>query len=1145
MQTLEVLKKNDLDFLLSNKYQTLIDKIFLFHQLASSSNNNLIQILPKLLINSYTLDRKFYEHLESIILKLDEIQYFPLAYSFNPYLGKKDILRHAISNLLNSIIVVEVQKEDGIQYMQSLIIKYSSVIKFNYISVIKINDIDQANTISHPILCLFREKMWQSIEQWIKEEPEILMTWDMENKTPLISKILLFKGCADASLKSLQNLSIEKYLSCGMYKFFESSKKITDPYIQLFIEYKSSKDKDNPLKYFNEKICSTEFDHAEFISKSQTFKFICELGENDLIESLKDKLKTDGARSHNALESLIKNSINSFWYSNDQKSDPISAKKFRQTTTLLNEMIANSTTKPVVDMQISNNRISLAFNGEINLKHSLDLSFADHRIIIKNPDDKKDSWIDLYNNTILTIAHQFLWYSGPIQMPDPASYIKLSLLNLGHPDNHKIGEDNRQETLYKAFDQLFQDDPKHMFFEELTEATSYLWYDIFHLGYERGKSLLEFFIDKNKSNNGVLKYFFKPKSQTLQDFIIPQFEANNNREKKCLILRFIRESILRNDLDELMKWIEYGKKEPILIEHSLSMSVELININAVNKVLDTFPNAIISNKNESARNLFTILYEYSNSEFMNHNQYRDSINAIAVKLLEYGYPIELIEVSSNHPQSKDFVRDLISSQVDYSIKLSAISWINESLKHIPFVNIATRCSSVLVEAKIAEKFYTDIYSQSHDFIKDKISEFFTTQNKKVDISQFCHAFSSKLQQDPQTFIERLENVTFLTGFQKQVLDRDSLICNAKTLSKILPVKFEQHLKAFNNGMSQPITLEEISNSVSNKQTYRIENTNQQGNDFLLYKLNLYKQKTLPIIAISNQNYMNISEGITSGISNFGAGIITGGAMCLNDKHKLQGFILFFPVLLSSISIIMNVGYAIGNTTIGFSNLIFSDSRILYTALSIMAAYYILQKASKDPRYYNLHQWTPTELKKLDNKTLENTEQKYPIKQISDENIYKFIKQLLNSLINPKFISMDKFISHEAFFKLMQRFNIDSEKLSNAINSLQNKASDDKTSAALFIITYAVSLPAIYINMKNPDIALPVLIDHYKVERHELYLDLLYRSKNMPVEIIHKIENDLFLKFMLELSKGLKNCKEDENTVSKIFKQKQVGCYSLE
>ena len=170
MQKLKELKKNDLDLILSNKSQTLIDKIFLFHKLVSSPNNNLIQILPNLLVNSYISDRKFYEHLESIILKSDVIQYFPLPYSFNPYLGKKDILRQAISNLLNSIIVVEVQKADGIQYMQSLIKKYSSVIKFNYIFF------DQTDTISHPILYLFREKTWHAIEAWLKEEPEIFIS---------------------------------------------------------------------------------------------------------------------------------------------------------------------------------------------------------------------------------------------------------------------------------------------------------------------------------------------------------------------------------------------------------------------------------------------------------------------------------------------------------------------------------------------------------------------------------------------------------------------------------------------------------------------------------------------------------------------------------------------------------------------------------------------------------------------------------------------------------------------------------------------------------------------------------------------------------------------------------------------------------
>lgn len=217
-------------------FVSLIDKITLFNYVASAYKKDLNSSLEHLLIMSHIADRGFYNYIEGLILRVDDIHYFPQKYSYNPYEGKQDILNRAVSHLLNIAIKREVKRPEGISYMRELIKKYSSIIKYRHIYE------SDSNLVSHPVFYLVEEKMWHQLREWIEKDQNILMMADSTGKNPLITTILTFahgyvKGQEHDSLFELQKFSIDQYVASEMFKMFSQNHRIIEPQIGLFIGF--------------------------------------------------------------------------------------------------------------------------------------------------------------------------------------------------------------------------------------------------------------------------------------------------------------------------------------------------------------------------------------------------------------------------------------------------------------------------------------------------------------------------------------------------------------------------------------------------------------------------------------------------------------------------------------------------------------------------------------------------------------------------------------------------------------------------------------------------------------------------------------------------------------------------------------------
>ncbi len=223
-----------IDQIILTPFESLEVKIVIFNHAATTHKKDLVRSLPHLLVMSYIADKQFYDHLEKLILKLDDIIYFPEKYSYNPYQSEKELLVEAVSHLLNIVIKREVSRPQGIEYMQQLIQKYSYLIQYKHIC--------KGQGIQHPIFYLVEAKMWQELQNWVKQDPGILMMSDFTGKTPLITTILTFahgyvKQEGHDKLLELQQCCILQYIQGDMYKMFEGKHKIIEPQIGLFIGY--------------------------------------------------------------------------------------------------------------------------------------------------------------------------------------------------------------------------------------------------------------------------------------------------------------------------------------------------------------------------------------------------------------------------------------------------------------------------------------------------------------------------------------------------------------------------------------------------------------------------------------------------------------------------------------------------------------------------------------------------------------------------------------------------------------------------------------------------------------------------------------------------------------------------------------------
>lgn len=1268
-----------------SKCTSLIDKIILFHNSFDDKD------LSNLLAISYVVDRPFYNHLESLILESDK--FFPQKYSFNPYEGKVETLQKAISNLLNIIVVDEVKKENGIEYMQKMIKKYESY------TTSKPN-------FSHPIFYLVNARMWNEIQKWIEKEPQVLLAKDTNGMNLLISTLLTFahghvKDEEQNTLLAVQEFAIKQYIN-----LFQNNQAFVKPSVALFTSFceyakLANKDKNNvfiqktflyyknllenfiiedsksgknsfldatvfsateaipiyrfilqsgykisygdkievsdkgisfteaqlskifktqqellneiyshlfdkkkvnqnaelilenlleeakrcvvidnsfvskiikefiTLKYSEEftdksqiqkKFYSTileiiklpHFDFKEFCTQeSETFAMICDMGEYEFVKALQ-KYQIDSPK---LLNEVVNNGIKAFWYANPEQSDPVAAHNFSEIAIILKEILRKN--HDVVKIYKTTNSIGVNTSHYFSTLFSGSLSDNKEQFSLDTIQQSKDP-IDTYNKAILTIASQFLWSDQSVNYLDPLSYIKLSLLTLGHPNHHSPSVDEREKILYKAFESVFKSINKYPdFLKNFDDLTSNLWNNIRNLGYARGKRLIDFFYAKK--------------------FL--------DEAKEPVISRFIRQSIIMNDIDSAISWIKENKS---FIPYALEVSVSVLNSKALSKIIDEF------GLQKTEKNLFGILYEHSKSQMIDNPEFKKSLDEIAVILLTNGYKIELIEEALRQSNYIDFIRDLSVIQMKYAAGVGGVNYIRNAL---PLNNVGQFFLNTSTKFLTA-KFTRDFYDRSFDFIYNKLS-----QNPKIDISGFCHIFPSILQ--PKDFVSRLKNISFLTGLRENFdkkKDMSEIIRSAQDVMRLISseifVSLQEkfRIKSIEMGFENHNSFEDLKKHLGSFPIDKTEKTYLKQKDFLLHRFETSYKELPPITSDTKLDFKSL-------VASTSASAISGTFLYVNDpdfRNIVQGIVAVLPTISSGIS----VANSITTNTLSFAGSCFNDTskivadlfkgivkdnhEIAYTALNLAIGGGVIYLGHA--LYQKYKESEKNELKEnisINIETIKELAKKFYVQErnipqkLSDDEIYEFLKQLKE----------DEFIEKEQFFRSCRRFGVTTKDLSEAIEKL--------SADGMFYIAYAMSINAMYknaIKVKNafdmiksndklehknkiveillsigygeiPNIRLALkdqgilqdelykeivelkisckkpLIEHYKPEKHDVYgYALKHINKNsLTVEQLNTINNDPFMAFILKLSDALKvyrNCQEVESEV--VVKQQYLS-----
>ena len=646
--------------------------------------------------------------------------------------------------------------------------------------------------------------------------------------------------------------------------------------------------------------------------------------------------------------------------------------------------------------------------------------------------------------------------------------------------------------------------------------------------------------------------------------------------KEPFLSRFIKQSIMMNDVESAINWI---KEDKSLIPHALEVSVSVLNSKALSMIVDEFglPN--------TERNLFGILYEHSKSKMMDDPDFKRSTNEIAVKLLTSGYQIELTEEAAKNLDYSEFVKDLAVTQMKYSASVKGIGYL-KNLMPINGVsqfamntvaNFTTKC----VTAKAAQ----NVYDRAFDFIYEKLS-----QNHTIDISQFCHVFSSTLQ--PPHFISRLKKIPFLSGFRENFdkeKDREIILKNAKEVIPLIPVNLHKIFitKSLSEGIGNHKTFESLKEYFDSLPMDEQMNEYQEQKNFLLDRFDMF-YKELP--AITHETKVDFKELVASTT----ASAVSGTFLYLNDpdfRNAAQGIIAILPTISSGISVansitantltvaancINETSNAVVETVKG---IVRNNHEIAYTALYLAIGGGVLYLSYKMyQEYMKIQENKLTDNISINIETIKELAKKFQavektfVRNISDDEIYKFLKKL----------SDGEFVEQEKFFTFCKRFGITPEIL--------NRAMEENSSDSMLIISHALSLNTMYLNaievkkafdkihqqekfnhkneiveflyyvavseVSNKQLAMTTLkiptkfhqeiskleikgnkplIDDYNPEKHDMYLYVLQNANRISLteEQQRKISSDPFMAFVLKLSdalKGVGNCHEVETDV---------------
>ena len=384
-----------IDQIVMTRFASLGDKIIHFNYIARNHESELTRSIRHLLVLSYIADKPFYLHLESLILKLDDVRYFPEQYSYNPYEGKQVLLNEAVSHLLNIIIKKESKTESGIASMKDLIDKYKLVIQYRYIFE------PNEKGLCHPIFYLIESKMWDELYKWIEEDPKILMVADSTGKNPLITTILTFahgsivKKEHDQLLK-LQKFAIEKYIEKNLAGLLPDTHSIIEPQIGLFIgylEYEKTSGPSNAFmrttKLYYKKLIEyfIERDYNSFFRARINSSFVDDLQDTYMISCLSlifrsEVILDEGIIIPSKIDFLSKEDLIADLYSGVIVRDKVNERAEEILCEIGKLLESYSDAKPVDQFKIGqDNIVKRMFDDYLKLKYSS--SFADARVIDK------------------------------------------------------------------------------------------------------------------------------------------------------------------------------------------------------------------------------------------------------------------------------------------------------------------------------------------------------------------------------------------------------------------------------------------------------------------------------------------------------------------------------------------------------------------------------------------------------------------------------------------------------------------------------------------------------------------------------------------------------------------------------------------
>lgn len=960
------------------------------------------------------------------------------------------------------------------------------------------------------------------------------------------------------------------------------------------------------------------FDAGRFcIENRSTFDLLCAMGEHELLKEFKF-LNPD------VVPMIVPNAITAFWYANEEKSDNISAQSFIKTFTVLDMMLAGLTNERMIDVTEKTNKIGekissyLAVsieNANTETNEDLDITFSldDGKFKLIGHASSQSGYIRLYNFTIAFLAKQFLWSKIPdenlhlktnfeqeksknlfgkiydkIQKKLTASTdiaviqsipnqhnlekaIHLMLTHLGQ--NHTNSFDRFQKELQNLFSSLYFLAPQHAIFRDILNNNSNLCLQISLTSAFRSKNLFEHFF--NLTTNIVYKE---------HDLI-------------CTISKFVKHAIITHDIDGQMLWLNYGIElmknqgcsndtKQNLIRYAIEAAVGLASHDSLKGILRDFPSFLLQYNNKIFKHyecLFSILRAHSKSKMMESKQFRDVISSLAVTLLEFGYPIELVK-ASDEMKTHHLIESLLKSQIKYSVTMLGLDWTSKNLQQMFLMQSGIiEFGAQTLQTTFLLQHYISIYKQSFNFLYKKLSN-----DKKIDISGFVYQFPAILQRTD--LLAEIKKITFFTGF-KETDDHSRIISNAGRVFKIVQ---ETHT------LDHEMEFINLYNKYAYAKCESIKDVNELlPQDHLEYNLKKvvmhYNAAFLPFRyqMLHRKNHLKVQDEdfnhFKEMISKVGAAAITGTFMYLNNEYnfreKVHTVLSVMPTIYSGITIATNALKSFAENIINVVDVVSSTSSYsgIYLALTGATIYLGYKMMSDNDRVV---EFDLKLIRTLIDKHQKDFRQKDYKLYHTEYFIYFKIKNLFDECVGKEFVTEMR------FFSLIERFNMTSSMISDALYNLET-IEEDVTPETVFTIAYTLSIIAMYLNTKKIDDVMPhmtsddriktisllhdvmagqvtniqkaahdmqipesylenfmqlsgkgyvILMDHYDISQHDKYMYALknFHRVSINTEGHEKINCNPFYKFIYLLSSRFNHCaisnhniKQDDNCLALI------------